>query len=207
MKRKSPIALAFAALSLTLFCAQNVHAQQPAQDVVSSPTADAAAGAQNDAMQMVPAQADLAKQLDAKKVQSGHQFQAVLNGKVKLKNGPELERGTVLIGTVAADDMHAGGDSKLTLRFTEAKLKDGKVVPIKATIVGIYPPNSEYTDTSNVWSPDTLRVDQIGAVSGVDLHSRIASSDSGVLEATKKDDVKLAQRSSLDLAIEAQPTT
>lgn len=162
-----------------------------------------------DAAQRVPAQAVLSGTLDARKLQTGASFQAELNHKVHLKNGTELPSGTVLRGTVAADDMNVSGNSKLVLRFNTAQLKDGQTLPIRATIVGLQSPgNEEYVATAgfaeprpNDWTPSTRTVDQIGVTSGVDLHSSIASRNSGVFVTTSKDDVKLAKGSTVDLAI------
>ena len=101
-------------------------------------------------------------------------------------------------------------NSRLALRFSKAELKDGKLIPIKATIVGLFPPQAENGEGYNIaagdqqpngWNASTLQVDQIGVVSGVDLHSRIAARNSGVFVTTKKDDVKLSSGSELLLAI------
>jgi hypothetical protein len=48
-------------------------------------------------------------------------------------------------------------------------------------------------------------VDQLNALSGVDLHSKIASNNSGVLVSTKNDDVKLRAGTEFALAIAEQP--
>ena len=110
--------------------------------------------------------------------------------------------------------MNQSGTSKLALRFTEAKLKNGQSVPIKATIVGIAPPVNETADNipvdagdqvSNSWNDGTLIVDQIDALNGVDLHSRISSTNSGVFVSTKKDNMKLEHGSEFLLAIAQQP--
>lgn len=163
-----------------------------------------------EAVQMVPAQAALDQKLDAKKATPGEQFRATLAGKVHLKNGTELPSGTVLWGEVAKDDMNESGTSKLALSFTQAKLKNGSVIPIKATIVGIYGPDSGAPDPYPVtpgdqvpssWNDGTLQVDQIGALAGVDLHSRISSRNSGVLTTNKKDDIKLGEGTEFSLAI------
>jgi hypothetical protein len=159
---------------------------------------------QQEATMMVPAEANLSKALDAKDSQQGKQFTAKLAETVHLKNGPELPRGTTLIGTVGTDDMQLKGNSKLALQITEAKLRDGKTIPIKATIVGIAPSGTpEYSD-SNPWTQTTLQVDQIGAMKDVDLHSRIAGHNSGVFVTTTKDDVKLGSGSEIMLAIAPQ---
>lgn len=56
-------------------------------------------------------------------------------------------------------------------------------------------------DTMNTWTDATLEVDQLNVVPGVDLHSSIASQNSGVLVSTKKDDVKLIRGSQVQLAV------
>jgi hypothetical protein len=219
-KTGAAIALSVAAFSFALV-SPNFAEGQNAQN---RETAQAQQGAMNasrghnEAMQMVPARAALVKTLDARKARQGEQFQAKLSQTVQLKNGPKLPSGTQLIGVVGSDDMQNGenGTSKLALRFTEAKLKDGKVVPIKATIVGVFAPEAVNSEGYNVaagdqqpnsWTDGTLQVDQIGALSGVDLHSKIASKNSGVFVSNKKDDVKLKNGSELTLAIAANPNS
>ena len=151
-----------------------------------------------------PASAVLVNSLDAVKDQSGYAVSAKLQGKVSLSDGTELPRGTVLLGKITADDSQQQGTSKLALRFDQARLKSGTIVPIRATIVGFSP--SDETDgpgepVFNPWTPNTVQMDQEDAVPGVDLHSKIASENSGVFVATKKDDVKLKQGSQIRFAI------
>ncbi|MGB6721967.1 MAG: hypothetical protein WBE72_14310 [Terracidiphilus sp.] len=184
--------------------AESMNAQATDHSAVGSSANPAAA--QQEAAQMVSASAHLVKTLDARKAQAGTQFEAIMDGTVHLKNGTELPHGTLLIGTVATDQMRHGGASRLALRFTQAKLRDGKTVPIHAMIAGIAAPADElgYTQSDDgppSWSRQTLRVDEIGVESDVDLHSGIAGANSGVLVSTKKDDVKLAAGSRLSLAI------
>ena len=162
----------------------------------------------HEAMRMVAARAALEKTLDADHLSTGSQFRAKLTSKVQLENGPELPSGTMLLGEVAADDMNVAGTSKVALRFTNAVLKDGQNVPIKATIVGIFNPQTDSqgvpTQVPNSWNDGTLAIDQIGVVSGVDLHSRIASHNSGVFVSSTKHNVKLAASSEIQLAIAAR---
>ncbi|MGB7264229.1 MAG: hypothetical protein WBC92_01870 [Terracidiphilus sp.] len=157
---------------------------------------------------MVPAQAVLAQAIDAKKMQPGQQFQAKLSDTVHLKNGVELPKGTELIGKVATDKMGVDGRSTLALRFTKADLKNGKVLPIEATIIGIAPPEygsawdgSDGQAPPNTWNGKTLQIDEIGALSGVDLHSAIAAQNSGVFVSSKKDNMKFSNQTQLSLAI------
>ena len=166
-----------------------------------------------EAMKMVPAQAELMQNLDAKKTATGSTFKAKLSKAAHLQDGTELPAGTILEGRVTEDDMQQQGMSKIALRFTRADLKDGKVVPIKATIVGIFKPMEESSEgypiiagdeVPNSWTDGTLQVDQLDVISGVDLHSKISSKNSGVLVSTKKDDVTIKGGSEIQLAIAAR---
>jgi hypothetical protein len=101
-------------------------------------------------------------------------------------------------------------NTRLALRITQARTKDGKLIPLKATVVGIYAPESENVQGFNVapgqeaandWTPKTLKVDQLNAVKGVDLHSTIDGRNSAVFVSNKKEDVKISAGSELALAI------
>jgi hypothetical protein len=164
-------------------------------------------------LRMVPARAALDGAVVASKVKPGDEFRATLADKVQLANGPQLPAGTVLIGQVSTDDTNQSGASKLALRFTSAKLKNGQTVPIKATIVGILPTGfsnedsyrlNDKNDVPASWNDGTLTIDQIDAMNGVDLHSKIASRNSGVFVSTK-DNIKLVNGGELELAIAQQP--
>ncbi len=168
---------------------------------VSATQVDSSAA--TEAAQMVPAIAQLTRTLDADKDHLDSTFEAELSHKVTLTNGTVLPSHTLLIGTVTRDDMQAAGTSEFALRLNQAKLKDGKTLPIKATIVDITRPgfNTDEYAASNDWTSQTLTVQEPNAVSGVDLHSDIASNDSAVFVSTKKRDVKVPAGSELKLAI------
>ena len=117
---------------------------------------------------------------------------------VRLADGTKLPSGTLLIGDIAQDDLQVKGQAKIALRFTQAKLKDGDTIPLKATIIGVGPADS---DPAAVWNDNTTQIDQIGAFSHVDLHSRTTSNNSGVFVSTDKDDVKLRAGSEIGLVI------
>jgi hypothetical protein len=166
--------------------------------------------ARQEAAHMVPASVMLLESIDARKMEPGADFKARLSSKVHLANGMELPAGTIFEGTLASDDMNVQGNSKVALRFTRAEMKDGTSIPIKATIIAVYTPANQFagpdngiapTPPPNSWNDGTLQVDQIGVASGVDLHSKISSRNSGVLVTTKKDDVKLAKGTAFDLAV------
>jgi uncharacterized lipoprotein YbaY len=157
----------------------------------------------NEAAQMIPALATLPHALDAGKDHLDSPIQAELSRKVTLSNGTVLPSRTILTGKITQDDMQPGGTSEFALRFDQAQLKDGKIVPIKATIVDIAQPVSGIDDVtaSNDWTDKTLAVEEINVVSGVNLHSEIASNNSAVFVSTKKHDVKVPAGSELKLAI------
>jgi hypothetical protein len=164
---------------------------------------------QQEAMRMVPANTALLQTIDANKIATGSVVKIKLADKVQLQNGPELRRGTILVGTISKANGEPTG-SKIAVRFTEADLKDGQMIPIKATIVGVASPKDFGFDgypirpgdqALNDWTAKTLKVDQTGASSHVDMHSDIASDDSGVFFATGNRDVKIPAGSELELAI------
>jgi hypothetical protein len=202
--KSSTAALSIAALSLAML----VPAFGQNQD---SQDNQASVGV---AQHMVPARASLTRALDSNSIHTGDQFRATLSGNVHLNGGVELHRGDALLGQVADDDTNAAGKAHLAVRFTQAVLKNGQTIPVKATIVGIYTPDSLVSDESafpgsvpNSWNDGTLRVDQIGVVKDVDLHSSIASQNSGVFVSTQKNNVKIPAGSEITLAIAAQNNT
>lgn len=199
MKREIPVALSFtfALAFATQFIPSAIQAQSPSSGDTT-------------VMEMVPVQVALAENIDGNKVKPGDQIRTTLSDKVKLKNGTELPAGTAIIGAVGTDEMQLPGTSKLAINFNKAVLKNGTVIAIKATIVGVNPPEHEdasgrpikpgdqYTQS---WAGRPDSVDEIGALPGVDLHSKVASNNSGVLVATGKHDVKLKWGSEISLAV------
>ena len=209
MKHGNFFTLSIAAASLVLLTPQLTRAQNPASPATDD-TAMSSPAAQQLAAQMVSGQAHLLNALDARKAQVGQPFEAAVDNTIHLKDGSELAHGTVLVGQVVTDEMNINAASRLALRFTQAKLKDGKTLPIHAMIVGVAgPPNYDgYASSDNstppAWTRGMLQIDERGALGDVDLHSRIMGANSGVLVSTKKDDVKLVAGSQLSLAISAQ---
>ena len=220
MMNRVNLSLAIAA-SLVLGLPAVTYAQNNGSTSSQDPASSAMAGSstqsgKTEAAQMVPARAYLVRKLDAKDDKPGSKFTAKLADTVHLKDGTELPRGTELLGTVATDEMQLQGNSKLALRINEARLKDGKTIPVKATIVGIFGPESESAngyyvapgqEEANPWNSKIVAVDQIDAVPGVELHSRIAGNNSGVFVTKKKSDVKLSGGSELALAIAESKAT
>ena len=201
-----PFFAAFASCVVLCAPAAQAHDAAKASTMNNSSTTSAE---QRQAADMVPASAVLSQEIDARKVHSGEQFRAQLTQGVYLKDGAMLPKGTELIGTIDKDAMSPEGTSTLALRFTTADTKSGKMVPIVATIVGMSPPDystnwdSGYSAPSP-WDGTSLSFDQIKAASGFDMHSRIAGTNSGVFESTKKDELRLSDQCQLALAIGPQ---
>jgi hypothetical protein len=209
MRINTSATLAIAALLLTpssLIFAQAAEAQsgQNSQPISAAASAEAA--------KMVPATAAFIANVDSQKLSAGAKVQVKLQGKVRLENGPELPSGTVLVGQVV-DDQSQTGKTKFALRFTEADLKGGQSVPIEATIINAYQESNETAAGEyNVagsplgWDKQTLVVNETDAMPGVDLHSSIGSSNSGVFVSTRKDDIKFNPSVQLELAIAPRAT-
>lgn len=193
----------FLTLSPHLGIAQAGQSQDP-----NWPGTSKAVTGHREAAKMVPARVTLIDTLNAKKSKVGDTFQTKLVNTVYLENGTELHSGTVLKGSIEDDQMQQGAMSRLALRFSSATLKDGTVVPIKATIVGVYKPDTsgDYGSSDQVpnsWTDGTLAVDQIGVMSNVDLHSKIDSKNSGVFVSMTKDNVTLRSGNQILLALAA----
>jgi len=205
---KSPKILAIAAAIVVLPFSLN------AQSTVSHSTSfsqdmDTASVGQQEAMRMVPAQGALLETINSATAGSGNEFKVRLARKVRLNNGTELPSGTILVGTVTKDNQQAN-ESQLALRFTQANLKNGGVVPVRATIVGVARPDTDNLEgysvgpgnqSPNDWTDKILKVEQTNVISHVDFHSDIASEDSGVFVSTGNHDFKVAEGSEFKLAI------
>lgn len=149
--------------------------------------------------------------IDAKKLTSGATIQTRLTHSVHLADGITLPTGTSLIATVAEDDMQVDGKVKLALRFTEARMKDGKTIPIKATILAVATeaipgPNGPDMGETELAVPDNLNnqpdvIDATGVANGVDLHSKSSSQNSGVFVTSTKSDIKLPLGTKIELAL------
>ncbi len=92
-------------------------------------------------IQLVPARASLSSTLDAKKARQGEPVKAKLEADVQVPDEPTLPKNTVLEGhvdQVQASQNHS--NSSLVVTFDQAKLRDGQVLPIKATVMAVSEP-------------------------------------------------------------------
>jgi hypothetical protein len=195
MNRISKISLFAAVFAVAAFSTAQARAIE-GQPVTSSVEV---AAMQSNADRMVPAQASLAQTLDANKIQQGQEVKATISDKIKLKDGTELPRGTVLTGTATSGE--ADGKSTLLLNFTKAQLKDGKTITVAVTVIDLVPASNVGYTTIATWNPKVLHVLQQNVIRGVDLESRIGDANSATFVAAKKDSLKIAKGSALTLAI------
>jgi hypothetical protein len=159
---------------------------------------------------LVGVNAQLQQQLDAKTAHRGEVVRARLNGAVKTANGMRLDRGTELWGKV--DQVQAssnGGPSMLSIVFTKARMKDGKTIPVKVTVIGAYPASEAQMavdgDETMPPAPEHInnkeRIDQeAGTIGHVSMHSAVQSRDSATFR-DAQGNLKLANGTFLQLGI------
>ncbi|MGC1870467.1 MAG: hypothetical protein WA700_05870 [Acidobacteriaceae bacterium] len=162
-------------------------------------------------LNLVSANAELTQALNSKSTRQGQNVTAKLTSNVKANGQTELPKGTVLMGKVAqVQNAYANGNgSKISIVFNEARLSSGREVPIKATLLGAYPPvtpgvgqgPSAYMMVQPRHIPNDQKVQQDpGTLSHVMLKSAVQSNVSGVF-LSKKHDINLHRGTRLQLAI------
>lgn len=170
--------------------------------------------------QLVGANARLINTVDTRKVSPGQSITAKLTSNVKEAGAVELPKGTLLIGRV--DQVQAstnGSPATLSVVFDQAKLSDGRTVPVKATLLGAYPEDAGdyFVETGNggtleaglpVSVPADQKIDQEpGTLGNVEMRSAVQSNASGVF--TSKDrNIDLKRGTQFQIAIAPEgPTT
>lgn len=153
----------------------------------------------------------LDKTLDSGSAKSGEPITAKLDSSVTTPDGVKLPRGTELIGQVADVKAAQGGPVSLTLVFSSARLKDGKEIPVKATLVGAYSASegddATYGSMTMAPAPTTVSSDdtfnqQPGALHHVALTSAVKNSDSGTFTSSNGN-FKLSAGTYLQFGVDA----
>ena len=151
----------------------------------------AAAGGAS-AQSLVGVNTTLDRTLDSKSAAAGQVVTAKLDGTVTAADGTKLPKGTELIGKVA-DVKNANGATSVSLVFTSAKLKDGKEIPVKATVLAAYPEldpiGATLGDVATQPAPAKVEGDSVfdqqpGALSRVALSSAVKNHESGTFSST-----------------------
>lgn len=95
------------------------------------------------AIHLVGVRAVLDKTLDARKVKTGDPVIARPEVKIQIADGVDLETSSKLLGRVDRVEPSTNkSDSTVTVTFDRVQLKDGRQIPIKATILWIGQPPS-----------------------------------------------------------------
>ncbi|HEY4046771.1 MAG TPA: hypothetical protein VGM27_07895, partial [Acidobacteriaceae bacterium] len=132
-----------------------------------------------DTGQPVAASAELQTSINAKTAKVGDLVTAKLTASVHIPGGGELHRGTLLLGHI--DQVQAvenSGTSTMVLTFDKAQLKDGQLIPIKSTIVGV---STDATDLNPLLLNPQLQQFETEPTTkhGYSLTSDVLSSNSG----------------------------
>ena len=118
-------------------------------------------------IRLVGVRATLDKTLDARKVQVGEAVNARPEAKVHIADGIDIETSSHLVGRVDTVQPSTGmGDSGITVTFDRVQLKDGRQIPIKATILWIGQPPSLLNPTE-VSAPADRTTPGVGVNAGM----------------------------------------
>lgn len=141
--------------------------------------------------------ATLEHNLDTRRAAAGQTVTARLDGSVKTAEGVTLPRGTELVGKIdEVKNSKDGGPASVSLVFSTARLKDGKEIPVKVTVVAAYPATAgnDASDDDPTMPPvpneikgDTSIDQAPGALSRVALTSAVRNSDSATFSRTNGD--------------------
>jgi hypothetical protein len=169
---------------------------------VSAMAQDAPQGAETG--HLIAATAALQTSINAKTAKVGDFVTAKLAGSVQIPDGTKLPRGTVLLGHI--DQVQAvenSGTSTVVLTFDKAQPKDGQVIPIKSTIVGVSTDGGDLN--APPLNPQLQFEEEPTSKHGYSLTSDMQSSNSVVLKASGKN-VHFKQGTKLAFAIMRTPT-
>jgi hypothetical protein len=142
---------------------------------------------QSQGLKLMAGNTELVRALSTKSATQGEAVTVKLTDAIKTPEGVELPRGTELIGRV--DEVKASdkkGPSTLVLTFSQARLKDGKTVAIKATLAG-FAPAGGVEELPTAVAADGSFDQEPGSASGVTLHSAVQDKTSGTLTDGRRD--------------------
>jgi hypothetical protein len=179
----------------------------------ASPSASHSRSAMHSAWSLVAVNAHLERSLSASNARPGQKIMAKLDHPVTIASGMKLDRGTVLLGRV--DGVHRSkknGPSSVSIVFTEAKMHNGHLIPVKVTVLGAYPfsqadmglsgSNGPGPAPSHV-SPKTKVDQEAGLLADISMHSAVQSRNSAIFR-RDKGNLRLRAGTYLQVAIAAR---
>lgn len=135
-------------LTLAAFCSLTLAAQQGSTAPTRAVEAAAAVPVQSTANapeatnpQLRPISGELVTKIDSKKAKSGEQVVVKTTEKATTADGVIIPKGSKIIGHVTEVQAHTkqSPNSRVTLQFDKAQLKDGKTLPIKSVLQAVGP--------------------------------------------------------------------
>jgi len=160
---------------------------------------------QSQSSQLMSSTAELSQTLDTKTATQGQIVSARLTNTVQTPEGMKLPKGTELLGHVdQVQAAHNNSDANVTLTFDKARLKDGKEVPVKATLMEINSPGTIARPEGKVASDG--KFDQATSTPGETLHSEVPANTSGTL-VRKDKDIRLVKGTELLIAVAPESNT
>lgn len=135
-------------LTLAAFCSLTLAAQQgstaPTREVQTAaaiPVQSTANAPEATNPQLRPVSGELVTKIDSKKAKSGEQIVVKTTEKATTSDGVVIPKGSKILGHVTDVQPHSkqNPNSRITLQFDKAQLKDGKTLPIKSVIQSVAP--------------------------------------------------------------------
>lgn len=159
-------------------------------------------------MQLMSTNAQLNHALNSSRISLGQRVTAHLTMELRTDHGMVLPRNTQLIGKVSQLQRGHNKTTRVSLVFSEARLKNGHVVPIKATLLGAMPPADGFYSGESQYFPDTShpvspkeKIDQeAGVLNNVSLQAAVLSHVSGTF-LSKRGKIRLPAGTQLRIAI------
>lgn len=143
-------------------------------------------------LQLKTTNAKLNHALDSSHVKLGQRVTARTTMALHTPNGVTLPRRTRLIGKVTGIQKGQGKPTTMSLVFTQARLRNGHTIPIKATLLGVKPPyfgadaayqaGRHFPDSSRRVAYDAQVTQEPGAIRHVTMHSSALSHNSATFQ-------------------------
>lgn len=211
LHRLQPFALGIAAAFVAVPCfAATTNVKHPQNSAWKQSSASH--------LDLMSANASLIHPLNSKNARQGQTIAAKLTTSVKNAGATDIPKGTVLMGTVQqVENSSDGGPAKLSVLFDRARLKSGQTVPVKVTLLSVYPPApqygmggpAEYMPTqSHPVANDQKVTQEPGVIRHVAMRSAVQSHVSGTFTSQDHNiDLHRGTRLQLAIAREMAPTS
>ncbi len=145
LKQTASLALLFASVSI-------VAAQTP-----SAPQSES-----SHVIMMVNLTASIEKTIDSKKAKAGDPVAAKTTATTTLSDGTQVPSGSILTGHIDnVTPSENKGDSTLTITFDKLQIKNGKEIPVKATVVSVAS-TAPAGDDGKPYDPSSYRPGMLG---------------------------------------------